>query len=122
MITMEELDKLVKAEFDGYAYTLKNWESVKPTLTPHIEQVPGAHFVNEYGSEDWEWEEELCSYAQTYDDDIAYFCWKCGCHLSTHIDYWDGSPTYYLSMPSTEEEYQKNLAEAKKWWNEVMGE
>ena len=114
MITMGELDKLVKTEFEENPDMLKKWEDMKRTLTPHIEGVPGP--------EDCEWEEEICSYAQTYDDDMAYFCWKCGCHLSTHIDYWDGSPTYYLSMPTTEEEYQKNLAEADKWWKEIMEE
>ena len=114
MITLEELDKLVKSEFEKYADMLKMWEDMKRTLTPHSEGVPGPR--------DGEWEEEICSYAKTYDDDMAYFCWRCGCSLSTLIDYWDGSPTYYLSMPTTEEEYQKNLAEADKWWKEVMEE
>ena len=122
MITIEELDKMVREEFDYDKDLIEIWETMKNTLEPHIEQTPGEWFVDENGNEDCKWYEEVCSYADTYEDEIAYFCWKCGCNLYTSYDWVDGSPEYTITLPHTEEQYQKNLAEAKKWWDEVMGE
>ena len=123
MITIEELDTLVKKEFGKYPSTIKVWDKMKVSLTPHIEEIPTSGSVDFFGNETVDaFEEIVCSYADTYEDDLAYFCWKCGCGLSVYTDYWDGSETYTVSLPDTEEEYQKNLADADAWWKEVMEE
>lgn len=126
MITLEELFTLVEKEFDRdfdeNEFFRENWERMKATLEPHIEQYPGPVYIDEYGNENWDDYEEVVSYGDTYDDELAYFCWRCGCNLYTSYDWIDGSPEYTITLPDTEEQYQKNLAEADKWWKEVMEE
>ena len=122
MITLEELSNMVENEFKDYAPALMTWRDMKKYMEPHYEQVPCSDwYKDEYGNEVQDYKEELVEgCASTYDDDIAYFCWKCGCNLGVTQDYWDGSETYYISLPRTEEEYRKNLNEADAWWKEVM--
>ena len=98
MITVEELSAKVKEEFAN-STLLKKWDSMRSQLS----------------LDDPIWG----GYTTTYEDEIAYFCWLCGCNLWVTQDYWDGSETFYISLPDTEEEYQENLREAKKWWDEV---
>lgn len=100
MITSEELDIKVKEEFKNEPCMLKGWERMNDQLRSNDPTFGG--------------------YAETYEDEIAHFCWLCGCNMSYVQDYWDGSPTFTVSLPRTEEEYQTNLKEANEWWNEVM--
>lgn len=110
MITVEELSAKVKEEFTD-KYTLAEWEKKKNNLGPmYCPEYMDANRI--------EWVESN-GYLITYDEDLAYFCWKCGCSLSVQQDWYDGSPTCCLWLPETEEEYQENLREAKKWWDEV---
>lgn len=113
MITKEELDKLVRNEFTDEV-TIKDWEKKKDNLDEMYqpEYMDGNRI---------EWIKSN-GYIVTANEDLAYFCWKCGCTLSTHQDYWDGSVMCTFWLPSTEEEYQKNLEEANAWWKEVMEE
>lgn len=126
MITIEELfakvEKKYGRDFDDNEYFKAEWEKMKETLIPHIETYPGKPFIDEYGNEDYEEIEETVSYAETEEDELAYFCWRCGCNLYTSQSWYDGSYSFYISLPKTEEQYQENLREAKKWWNEVMEE
>ena len=126
MITLEELFAKVETEFkdmfDQNEYFLEEWEKMKDTLTPHVEQYPGEWFTDEDGNRDCTYIEEVVSYADTEEDELADFCWLCGCNLYTSQNWHDGSYSYCITLPETEEQYQKNLAEAKKWWNEVMEE
>ena len=111
MITKEELDKLVRQEFTDEV-TLKEWNKKKDNLDeswdPEYMDADRVEWVRSRG------------YILTYDEDLAYFCWKCGCTLWTHQDWNDGSVVCSFSLPETEEEYQENLREAEAWWKEVM--
>lgn len=111
MITKEKLDKLVRTEFTDEV-TIKEWEKKKNNLDEMYE--PEYMDGNRI-----EWVKSN-GYIITYDEDLAYFCWKCGCSLTVHQDWDDGSPICCIWLPETEEEYQENLKEADIWWKEVM--
>ena len=123
MVTLEELSIKVKEAFKGDSIALKEWSGIEGEMRPHYEDVPCSDwYTDEYGNEIQDYEAQLVEgCASTYEDDIAYFCWKCGCNLGFTQDYWDGSETYYISLPRTEEEYRKNLNEANQYWKEVIG-
>lgn len=126
MITLEELFTQVETEFkEMFARderSLKKWERMKDTLTPHIEQYPGEWFIDEDGNEDCEYIEEVVSYANTEEDELADFCWLCGCTVQSTQSWYDGSYSYCITLPETEEEYQKNLEEASAYWAEAYGD
>ena len=103
MITLEELNELVIREFASDKLATKAWLKMKAQLSAPEDSLFGGD-------------------AQTYFDEVAYFCWRCGCNLGVTQDYWDGSETFYVALPRTEEEYQHNLAEAETYRKEVMGE
>lgn len=113
MITKEELDKLVRNEFTDEV-TIKEWETTKDNLD-------GIYEPEYMDADRVEWV-KVRGYIVTSDEDLAYFCWKCGCTLWTSQDYWDGSVQCTFWLPETEEEYQENLKEADAWWKEVMEE
>lgn len=102
MITLQELDIKVKEEFGNEPCMLKCWNNMKSQLEC-TDPIWGG-------------------YAETGTDEIADFCWICGCNMSYTQDWVDGSPTFCITLPTSEEEYQKNLKEANAWWKEVMGE
>ena len=113
MITKEELDKLVRQEFTD-PITIKEWEKKKNNLDEMWEP--------EYlSNNEIKWH-KVNGYIITFDEDLAYFCWKYGCSLSVHQDWDDGSPVCTIWLPTTEAEYQENIKEAAKWWKEVMEE
>lgn len=116
MLTFEELDRKVTEDLEeeGYADFLKEWNDKKRLLLPHPESYPiwetaedGTDYIADYG-------QEMCEGFATYNDELAWVCEIYGCSVSYTQDYWDGSPTYYIGMPRTEEEYQENIARAKK--------
>lgn len=113
MITKEKLDELVRTEFTD-EITLREWNKKKDNLDPgyYPEYMDGNRI---------EWIKSNGAIV-TYDEELAYFCWKCGCSLSVRYDWYDGSPTCTLWLPETEDEYQKNLKEANEWWKDVMEE
>lgn len=114
MITKAELSTLVEEEFRTDAVILDEWRKKKDNLDEM--------YLPEYMDGDRiEWVKSNGTIV-TYDEDLAYFCWKCGCSLSTRQDWNDGSPICCLWLPETEEEYQENLKEANAWWKEVMEE
>ncbi len=102
MITLGELDVKVREEFGNEPCMIKGWERMR----------------NQLACNDPVWG----GYAETGTDELADFCWMCGCSMSYTQDYWDGSPTFCITLPTTEEEYQTNLKEANAWWKEVCGE
>ena len=111
MITIEELDKLIQAEFKD-TVTINEWEKKKNLLNDRYEpEYADADKVIWVKSKGW---------FNTYIDELAYFCWKCGCNLVTTRDWVDGSETCTVSLPETEEEYHNNLVEADKYWKEVF--
>lgn len=121
MITAETLSTLVEAEFKNDSIILDEWNKKKAQLGPHIESWPEEWVESERGVEVTKWaDHNVWGSFNTYDDDLAYFCWKCGCGMGYTIDYWDGSPTYSVWLPHNEEEYQQNLKEADDYWKEVM--
>lgn len=122
MITFEELDKLAQKEFEGCDYLLKEWNKKKEYLIPHPEPYPCNWRTLEDGTEDWDWEEEIVASFDTYDEELAYFCWYHGCSLWTTQNWVDGSPTFSVIWPATEEEYQENIKESHKWYKEVYEE
>lgn len=100
MITIDKLSALVEQEFTDCKYAIEEWNNKLKCRLTSDDPI--------FGGE-----------ASTFNDDIAYFCWRCGCNLGVIQDYWDGSETFYISLPATEEEYQNNIKEADKWWKEV---
>ena len=100
MITIEELDRLVRQEFDET--DIMSWDKIKVRLTS-VDPIWGG-------------------YAETYDDYLAYFLWKCGCNLTVTQDWVDGSETFTVSLPETEDEYLQNVKEAEAYWKEVIEE
>lgn len=128
MITYEELttyvEKWLAEEWCGDEIVKKEWEAIKRQMEPHYEPVPvSGWYVDEYGNENQDYAYEMVSRsASTYFEEFYDFCWMLGCTVWIHYDYWDGSPTYYISLPDREEEYQKNVAEGTANWKEVVGE
>ena len=123
MLTLEKLSTMVEEEFENNQTALDLWARMKLDMKPHYETVFGPWHTDEYGNEVPSYEEKwVQGCASTYEDEMAYFCWKCGCGLWVTRDWIDGSETYYVMLPQTEEEYQKNLAEAEAWWKEVYEE
>lgn len=118
MITLETLttdvEKWLNTECKDDEIIRKEWNAIKRQMEPHYEPV----FVKE----DEVGEELVSGCASTYFDEFYDLCWKLGCTVGCHYDYWDGSPTYYISLPDTEEEYKKNVAEGTANWKEVIGE
>lgn len=96
MITLEELDKLVKEEFKDYMSTITEWDKKKNNL--------------------------LWGGFSTYIDELALFCWKCGCSFGSSQDYWDGDITCDVWIPETEDEYQKNIKDGTDWWEKYIKE
>jgi len=111
MITKEELDALVRKEFTDKV-TRKEWYKKKNNLDEQYQP--------EYVAPNKLIWVKSTGYVITADEDLAYFCWKCGCSLTVHQDWNDGSPTCCFWLPETEEEYQNNLKESAEWWKEVM--
>lgn len=123
MITIEELSRRVEREFANFPSILEEWKDAKPCLGKHLESIPKVWYEGPDGDHVEEWEEiEVNGDFMTYDDDLAYFCWSCGCNMGWTQDYWDGSYTYFVSLPETEKEFLKNLADAKKYAQEVLGD
>ena len=114
MLTIDELTELIHKDFDSDDYPVVEWYKKKDRLIPHPEGIPiwetdedGTEYVADY-------EQEMCEGFATYDDELAGWLWSKGCNVSYTQDYWDGSPTYYIGLPKTEEEYQKNLEDYRK--------
>ena len=122
MLTIEELNKQVVEYFKDDALTLQAWNKNKNRLGEHYEQVPCSDwYLDEYGNEVQDYEtQKVNGWFPTYEDELAYFCWKCGCNLFTHQDYWSGDCTFWVSLPTTKEEEQKNIEEGNKFWEEEI--
>lgn len=114
-----KVDEYIKKE--GNSLIAKDWDFISAKLTPHYEEYPTNWRTDEYGNEDCDYEQELVSYADTCEDEIAEICWLCGFNLDSYYDYYDGSPRYTISLPDTYEQVEQNMADAKKWYDEVIG-
>lgn len=121
MITLEKLSELVEAEFANDNSVLEEWQVKKGNLLPHLEQVPcSPWYKDEYGNEVQDYaEEEVNGCLDTYCEELAYFCWKCGCSLYWSQDWYSGNDEAAVYLPVTEEEYQNNLKEADNFWAEA---
>lgn len=116
MITVETLSGMVEQKFAKCPSILEEWEDAKPCLGKHTEQVPKAWCEGPDGDRISEWEEvEVNGGFMTYDSGLAYFCWTCGCNINWAQDEWDLSYIFSVSLPETEEQFRKNLADAKAW-------
>ena len=123
IFTVDELNERVEAhvnELHGYAKDAfqRSWEHIRLTMEPHVEPVPCSDFyVDENGNEVQDYEDVLVEgYGYTNDEDVAYFLWSCGCSLWTTQDYYDGSPSFTVKLPETEEEYKNNKKEYYEWY------
>lgn len=117
MITVESLEEMLLNE--GYPY-MESWFKIKPYLEPTQEAQPvGPPYLDEYGNECQDYETVTVNgCARTYEEDLVELLWKFGCTVTFTRDWVDGSPTFYVSLPETEEEYQNNVKEAEEFWKE----
>ena len=127
MITLERLIETVSTKLtdvqegeSAQRIQTRNWERICAQLTPHQEPYPaGPFYTDEYGNEIQDYEyEEVGGYAETNDEEITALCWEQGCTIGNSVDYWTGEITYSISLPESEEEYQRNLEEYKAWEEE----
>lgn len=124
-IIVEELDCMVKqyAREEGYAEDcdlLKEWNKIKDSLEEHEEPVPSSDwYTDEYGN--WQQDytiEKVNGSARVDDEELSSLLWKLGCTFAITQDWHTGDIQEWVSLPTSQEEYERNIKEGTDNWNE----